>query len=114
MNKDSLFGKDIVEAYENGSLFRDGFTVVGAKNFTFSSKMIEECKNLKLKRYEENSNNILCITGEKDIILNTKFNDEFCKNNNITNLYLNASHALFEEIDKAFDYTIRFFENIEL
>lgn len=111
LNKDSLFGKDIVKAYENGSLVKDGFTVVGAKNFKFSSKMIEECKNLNLKEYEKNSRNILCLSGKNDVILNTKFNDEFCEKNNITNIYLNASHALFEEIDKAFVYTIKHFEN---
>lgn len=114
LNKDSLFGKDIVEAYENGSLVKDGFTIVGAKNFKFSSKMIEECKNLKLKQYQKNSKNILCLSGKNDAILNTKFNDEFCDKNNITNIYLNASHALFEEIDKAFEYTFKYFENGEL
>lgn len=114
LNKDSLFGKDIVEAYENGSLFKDGFTVVGAKNFKFSSKMIDECKSLNLKKYEENSRNILCLSGKNDVILNTKFNEEFCKKNNISNIYLNASHALFEEIDNAFEYTIKYLENIAI
>ena len=111
LNKESIFGKDIVEAYENGRLLEEGFVVVGAKNFKFSSKMIEDCKDLNLEYYEKKSNDILCLSGSNDVILDTKFNNEFCSKNNIKHIYLNASHALFEEIDKAFEYTIKYLEN---
>ena len=110
LNKDSLFGKDIVSAYEDGSLFDSGFVVVGAKNFKFSSKMIEECRKINLKCYEDNKDNILCLSGSEDVILDTKFNDDFCRINNINNIYLEASHSLFEKIDDAFKYTLDFFE----
>lgn len=109
LNSNSIFGKDIVKAMEDGSLEENGFAVVGAKNFRFGYKMIDECKNFSPNYMEMFSDRILCLSGSQDIILDTKYNDEFCKRNGIKNIYLNASHSLFEEIDKAFDYTIDFF-----
>ena len=40
--------------------------------------------------------------------VNTKYNDDFCEKNNITNIYLDSSHSLFEDIETAFTYTINF------
>lgn len=110
LNNDSIFGKDIVKAYEDGSLLEQGYAMVGAKNFKFSNKMIDDCKNLNLIFYEQNSEKILCLSGENDIILNTKLNEEFCNKNNIKNIYLSASHSLFEDIEEAFELTIEHFE----
>lgn len=109
LNRNSLFGKDIVKAYEEGILLEQGYATVGAKNFKFSNKMIDDCKNLNLSFYEQNNEKILCISGKNDVILNTKFNDDFCIKNNIKNIYLNASHSLFEDIEQAFKYTIEHF-----
>ena len=109
LNDNSIFGKDIVRAYQDGSLKENKFAVVGAKNFRFSAKMIEECQGFIPDYLEKFSDRILCISGTQDVILDTSYNDKFCKKNNITNIYLNASHSLFEEITKAFDYTIDFF-----
>ncbi len=109
LNNNSIFGKDIVKAYKDGSLKEIGFANVGAKNFRFSAKMIEECQGFIPDYLEKFSGRILCLSGTYDIILDSKYNDDFCKKNNITNIYLNATHSLFEEIEKAFDYTIRFF-----
>ena len=108
LNKDSLFGKDIVKAYEDGNLLEQGYAIVGAKNFRFSSKMIDECQTLNLKALLQNKDNILCLSGIDDVILNTKLNDEFFQKNNIKNIYLKASHSLFEDIEKAFEYTIEY------
>ncbi len=109
LNNNSIFGKDIVKAYQDGSLKENGFAIVGAKNFRFSAKMIEECQNFIPNYLEKISDRILCISGTQDIILDTTYNDEFFRKNNIKNIYLNASHSLFEEISKAFEYTIEFF-----
>ena len=109
LNKDSIFGKDIVEAYENGSLVEKGYALVGAKNFKFSKDMLDECKFLNLSFYENNNEKILCLSGKNDVILNTKFNDDFCIKNNIRNIYLLASHSLFEDVEKAFELTIDHF-----
>ena len=108
LNKDSLFCKDIVKAHEDGSLLEQGYAIVGAKNFRFSSKMIDECKTLSLKALLQNKDNILCLSGTDDVILDTKLNDEFFRKNNIKNIYLKASHSLFEDIEKAFEYTIEY------
>lgn len=108
LNKDSVFGKDIVKANQDGTLRKNGFAVVGAKNFRFGVKMIDECQDFVPKSFEKFSDKILCLSGTQDVILNTKYNDEFCKSNHIKNIYLNASHSLFEEILKAFQYTIDF------
>lgn len=109
LNNNSIFGKDIVKAYQDGSLKENGFAIVGAKNFRFSAKMIDECQSFIPDNLKKFSDRILCISGNQDVILNTTYNDEFCKKNNITNIYLNASHSLYEEISKAFEYTIDFF-----
>lgn len=108
LNKDSIFGKDIVKAYENGELKEKGFAIVGAKNFRFGVEMINECQNFVPESFEKFSDKILCLSSSQDVILDTKYNDDFCKKNNIKNIYLDASHSLFEEISKAFEYTISF------
>lgn len=73
-------------------------------------KMIDECKNFKPNYLNKFSDRILVLSGKQDIILNTKYNDDFSNINDITNIYLDASHSLFEEINTAFDYTINFLE----
>ena len=109
LNKDSIFGKDIVEGYNNGSLEREGFVVVGAKNFKFGAKMIDECRGFSPDYLKRFSNNMLVFSGKNDVILNTKYNDEFCKENNIKEIYVEASHSLFEKIEEVFKDTIDFF-----
>lgn len=109
LNNNFLFGKDIVKAYNDGSLKDNGFAIVGAKNFQFSAKMIAECQDFTPNYLVKFSDRILCLSGTYDIILDTKYNADFCQKNNIENIYLSASHSLFEEIEKAFDYTIDFF-----
>lgn len=113
LNHNSIFGKDIVKSYQNNLLEKNEFVIVGAKNFRFSARMIDECQNFVPDYIERFSDRILCISGTQDVILDTAYNDEFCLSNNITNIYLNASHSLFEEISKAFEYTIDFFNEKE-
>ena len=113
LNKNSIFGKDIVESYNSGRLEKDGYAVVGAKNFKFGIKMIDECKKFSPNYLKKYSNNILILSGKNDVILNTENNDEFCKENNIKNIYYEASHSLFERIDKVFKDTINFLINNE-
>ena len=54
---------------------------------------------------------LLVLSGNNDIIIDTRFNHEFCKKHNIKNIDYNASHSLFEEIDKAFYDIEEFFNN---
>lgn len=109
LNPDSLFGKDIVKEYENDLAKEKRYIVVGAKNFRFGLKMIDECRNFKPDYLNNFSNKILVLSGINDVILNTKYNDFFCKNNNINNIYLDASHSLYEDIEGAFNYTVAFY-----
>lgn len=111
LNSKSIFGKDIVKDYENGQLKEKKYTIVGAKNFRFGLKMIDDCKNFEPNYFKNFANKILVLSGTQDIILNTEYNNMFCKENNINNIYLNASHSLFEDINNAFIYTINFFSN---
>lgn len=110
LNADSIFGKDIVKEYQSGNLAKNGFAVVGAKGFKFGSKMIDSCKDFTPEYLKKFASKILVLSGKQDVILNTKYNDRFCKKLKIDNIYLNASHSLFEEIDSAFNFSIDFFE----
>lgn len=110
LNSDSIFGKDIVKDYESGQLKEKGYSIVGAKGFRFGIKMIDECRNFEPTYLKKFSNNILVLSGAQDVILNTKYNDEFCCDNNISNIYLETSHSLYEDIESAFKYTIEFFD----
>ncbi len=110
LNSNSIFGKDIVREYQSGSMDKNGFAVVGAKNFRFSKKMIVDCEGFSPDYLSKFSKNTLVISGKKDVILNTKYNDDFCKKYGIEEVYLDTSHALFEDIDKAFELTISHFE----
>lgn len=73
-------------------------------------KMIDECKIFKPNYLNKFSDRILVLSSKHDAILNTKYNDDFCNTNDITNIYLDTSHSLFEDINTAFAYTINFFE----
>ena len=108
LNSNSIFGKDIVKDYESGKLKENGYSIVGAKNFRFGLKMLDDCKDFSPNYLKKFANKILVLSGSQDVILDSKYNDEFCKENNITNIYLNASHSLFEDIDNAFIHTIEF------
>ena len=109
LNKDSIFGKDIVEGYESGLLEKNGFVVVGAKNFKFGMKMINECREFSPDYLKRFSNNILVLSGKNDVILNTKLNDDYCKANNIEEIYFEASHSLYEKIEEVFKETMTYF-----
>lgn len=106
LNENSMFGKDIVKDYKNGMLQKNGYALVGAKKFYFGRKMIDDCNNFTPDYLRNLSDIILVLSGKNDVILNTKYNEDFCTKNKIKNIYLNASHSLFEEISKAFDLTI--------
>ncbi len=110
LNKDSIFGKDIVAAYNSGLLEKNGFTIVGAKNFRFGMKMINECRDFSPDYLERFSDSILVLSGNNDLILNTKYTDEFCVKNNIKEIYFEASHSLYEKIEDVFKNTINFFK----
>ena len=110
LNRDSIFGKDIVAAYNSGLLEKNGFTIVGAKNFRFGMKMINECRDFSPDYLERFSDNILVLSGNNDLILNTKYTDEFCVKNNIKEIYFEASHSLYEKIEDVFKNTINFFK----
>lgn len=106
LNKDSIFGKDIVKGYNAGLFEKDGYVVVGAKNFKFGKKMIDECKSFSPDYLKKFKDIILMLSGKNDVILDTKYNDRFSKENSIRNIYFEASHSLFEKIDDVFDITI--------
>lgn len=107
----SIFGKDIVAAIENGEMEKNGFAVVGAKNFRFGSKMLEECKNYSPDVYKKFHDKVLVLAGKQDVILDTKYNEKFCKENDITLKYFDTSHSLYEDIENVFIDTINYFEN---
>jgi len=111
LNSDSLFGKDILSYYKDKSIENKQYAIVGAKNFRLGMRMIEECKNFSSSYLEKFADRILTLSGKNDVILDTKYNDIFCEKNYIKNIYLDASHSLFEDIDVAFTYTIAFLEN---
>ncbi len=71
--------------------------------------MIYECQEFPPVGLKKFNDKILCLSGTQDKILDIKYNDEFCRNNNIKNIYLNVSHSLYNEISKAFEYTLNFF-----
>lgn len=106
----SIFGKDIVESVNNGEMEKKGYAVVGAKNFKFGNQMLTECKTYSPDIYIKLKEKILVLGGRQDVILETKYNDDFCVKNNIMIEYFDTSHSLFEEIGEVFDETIAFFE----
>ncbi len=110
LNSKSIFGKDIVNAINNGDLEKNGFAVVGAKNFRFGAKMIEDCKQYSADVYKNLQDKVLVLAGRQDAILETKYNEQFCAENSIELQYFDASHSLYEDIKNVFDVTINFFE----
>ena len=109
LNKDSLFGKDIVDGFNNDSLNEKCYAVVGVKKFKFGINLLNECRNFTPDYLKKFSDNILVLSGENDVILNTNYNDRFCLENNIKEIYYKASHSLYEKIDDVFKETVNFF-----
>ena len=110
LDENNIFGKDIAKAYYSGEMKKKGYAIVGAKNFKLGINFIEELKSFKPDYLAKVGSKLLVLSGNNDIIIDTKFNHEFCKKYNIKNIDYNASHSLFEEIDKAF-YDIEEFLN---
>lgn len=107
----SIFGKDIVKAVDSGDMEKNGFAVVGAKNFRFGARMLEECQSFSAEIYKTLSGRTVVFGGKQDVILETAYNDKFCSENGITLKYFDTSHSLYEDIENVFDATIAFFES---
>lgn len=109
LDTNNIFGKDIANAYYSGAMKQNGYAVVGAKNFKLGINFIEELKSFHPDIITKVGAKLLVLSGKKDIIIDTKFNHEFCQKHKIKNIDYNASHALFEEIDLAFNDIEKFF-----
>lgn len=107
----SIFGKDIVKAVDSGDMEKNGFAVVGAKNFRFGARMLEECQGFSAEIYKKLSSRTVVFGGKQDVILETAYNEKFCSENGITLKYFDTSHSLYEDIENVFDATIAFFES---
>lgn len=110
LTEKSIFGKDVYKEFIDGTMEANGFATVGAKGFKLGLKMITECKTFVPDALVRYSNNILVLSGKNDVILDTSYNTQFCKEREFENVWLDASHSLFEDIEKAFELTINFFE----
>lgn len=110
LNKKSIFGCDVCKAYYSGQMVEQGFALVGAKGFKLGINIINECKTFMPDCLGKYSDRILAISGEDDVILDTSYNVDFFERFNIKNIWLKASHSLFEAIDDAFAHTIEHFE----
>lgn len=108
LSEKSIFGKDIVSAKNNGDMDKNGYAVVGAKNFKFGAKMIDECRKFSPNVFKGLNDRILVLAGNQDVILETKYNEDFCRENGIELKYFDASHSLFEDINNVFEITIKF------
>lgn len=106
----SVFGKDVYREYSDGTMKKAGYATVGVKGFRLGMKMIEECRTFSPDTLAKFSDRILVLSGRNDVILDTSYNTQFCGENHIENIWLDASHSLYEEIGKAFDNTINYFE----
>lgn len=111
LNKNSVFGKDIVSALNDGSMFKNGLAVVGAKNFKVGIKLINECVGFSPDYFLKFRDDILVCTGREDVILNTSLNEDYCNKNQISNVYFTASHSLYEKIGLVFRATVAFFSD---
>ena len=114
LNENSIFGKDIVKAYNDGSLKELGYATVGAKGFRFGNKMLDDCKTFTPDFYSTLADRILVLSGKQDVILDTKYNTDFCAKNGIINLWFDASHSLFEKLDEVVPITIHYFKTGDL
>jgi len=110
LDENNIFGEDIAKAYYSGEMKEKGYAIVGAKNFKLGINFIEELKSFKPDYLTKVGSKLLVLSGKNDIIIDTKFNHEFCKKHNIRNIDYDASHSLFEKIDKVF-YDIEEFLN---
>ncbi len=111
LNSNNLFGKDVAKAYLSGEMKEKGYATIGAKNFKLGINFIEELKSFKPDYLAKINSKLLILSGANDVIIDTKYNHDFCEKHNIKNIDYNASHSLFEEIDKAFDDIKGFFDS---
>ncbi len=100
LNNKSAFGKDIAESYKSGKLAKAGFVTVGAKNFDVGFDFIQSLIKFKPDYLAKFTDKCLFLSGKQDAIMDTSFVDKFCNANKITNHYFDASHSLFEAMDK--------------
>lgn len=111
LSEKSVFGKDVCREYLDGTMGKSGYATVGVKGFRLGMKMIEECRKFTPDTIAKFRDKILVLSGKNDVILDTSFNTQFFIEKGIENIWLEASHSLYEEIGKAFDITINYFES---
>ena len=110
LTEKSIFGKDVYKEFGTGAMEKNGYATVGAKGFRLGFKMITECKTFIPDALVQYSSNILVLSGKNDVILDTSYNTQFFEERGIQNIWLDASHSLFEDIERAFELTTNFFE----
>lgn len=111
LTNNSVFGKDVYKEYVDGKMQEKGYAIVGVKGFRLGLRLIQECKTFVPDALIRYSDRVLVLSGRNDVILDTSYNTQFFEERGFKNIWLDASHSLFEDIDKAFDYSIRFFES---
>jgi len=109
LDSNNSFGKDIARAYYSGEMKEKGYAIVSAKDFKLGFNFIEELQAFSPDYLAKVGSKLLVLSGINDAIIDTNYNHDFCKKYNIKNIDYNASHSLFEEIEKAFDDIEAFF-----
>ena len=110
-NPNSTFGRDIVEANQNGSLHRDGSCVIKIKDFRVSAQFVDECYALGADRSIAClPNDTLVLQGAKDVILSVAENKLAAARHGFKYIELPAIHFPIEDIENAIALTVDAFK----
>lgn len=109
-NKNSVFGMDIIEAKESGSLEKDGFVLIKKNKFKIGKEFINTAINyFPYKHVKDLNTKVLTLQAKNDVILSMDLSIKYGKDISDKFMILDAIHPLVEEKDKAILESVNWF-----
>lgn len=110
LNKNSILTQDYKKALESGSLDKDNYFIFEKNNFKVGRHFIEKSNLYEpYNELKKINTHVLTLQAKNDIILSCEVSKKYGQNISEQFIELNASHPLIEEKEKAFNYTVNWF-----
>lgn len=110
LNEKSILNQDYKKALKNGFIDQNNYFIFEKNNFKVGRQFMEKSNLYEpYKELKKINTHVLTLQAKNDIILSYEVSKKYGKNISEQFIELNASHPLVEEKEKAFNYTINWF-----
>ena len=110
--KSKAFYSSFVEGVKDGSYYKNKYVLWPAKNFKISKKFVDGLKRFEfLKAIACLPKQTKIILGSNDVLVDASYAENYAKEFGFECCYLQANHALIEQMPQAIKLTTNYFFN---